>query len=50
MNVAPAAVRARAFHAWADEYEAYRPGYPDADTAIDVPVIVDCWLATRSAR
>jgi hypothetical protein len=50
MNVASAAARARAFRAWADEYEAYRPAYPGADTAIDVPVIVDCWLAPRSAR
>lgn len=30
MNVAPAWVRARAFDAWADDYERYRPGYPDA--------------------
>ena len=29
-NVAPASVRARAFDAWADEYERYRPGYPPA--------------------
>ena len=28
MNVAPASVRARAFDAWAPEYERYRPGYP----------------------
>lgn len=30
MNFAPPAVRARAFDAWADEYERYRPGYPPA--------------------
>ena len=30
MNSAPAAVRARAFDAWAAEYERYRPGYPPA--------------------
>lgn len=30
MNVASPAVRARAFDAWADEYEQFRPGYPDA--------------------
>jgi SAM-dependent methyltransferase len=30
MNVAPASVRARAFDAWADDYERYRPGYPPA--------------------
>jgi SAM-dependent methyltransferase len=29
-NVAPPSVRARAFDAWADEYERYRPGYPPA--------------------
>lgn len=29
-KVAPAAVRARAFDAWADDYDRYRPGYPDA--------------------
>ena len=29
-HVAPAAVRARAFDAWADDYDRYRPGYPDA--------------------
>ena len=28
MNVAPPSVRARAFDAWAAEYERYRPGYP----------------------
>lgn len=30
MNIAPASVRARAFDAWAAEYERYRPGYPAA--------------------
>jgi len=30
MNVAPPSVRARAFDAWADEYERFRPGYPSA--------------------
>ena len=30
MNVAPPSVRARAFDAWAAEYERYRPGYPSA--------------------
>lgn len=30
MNVASRAVRARAFDAWAGEYERYRPGYPAA--------------------
>jgi SAM-dependent methyltransferase len=30
MNVAPASVRARAFDAWAADYERYRPGYPAA--------------------
>ncbi|MGH2401519.1 MAG: class I SAM-dependent methyltransferase [Candidatus Limnocylindria bacterium] len=30
MNIAPPAVRARAFDAWADDYERYRPGYPAA--------------------
>jgi SAM-dependent methyltransferase len=30
MNVAPASVRARAFDAWAEDYERYRPGYPAA--------------------
>lgn len=30
MNVAPASVRARSFDAWADDYERYRPGYPNA--------------------
>lgn len=30
MRIAPPAVRARAFDAWADEYERYRPGYPAA--------------------
>ena len=30
MNVAPPAVRARAFDAWAPEYDRYRPGYPAA--------------------
>ena len=30
MNVAPASVRARAFDAWAEDYERYRPGYPGA--------------------
>jgi SAM-dependent methyltransferase len=30
MTIAPRAVRARAFDAWADEYERYRPGYPAA--------------------
>ena len=30
MKIAPPSVRARAFDAWADEYEQYRPGYPDA--------------------
>jgi SAM-dependent methyltransferase len=30
MNVASPAVRARAFDAWADEYERFRPGYPEA--------------------
>ena len=30
MNIAPASVRARAFDAWATDYERYRPGYPDA--------------------
>jgi SAM-dependent methyltransferase len=30
MNVAPASVRARAFDAWAAEYERFRPGYPAA--------------------
>ena len=29
-NVAPASVRARAFDAWAADYERYRPGYPPA--------------------
>ena len=29
-TVVPQAVRARAFDAWADEYERYRPGYPAA--------------------
>jgi len=28
MNIAPASVRARAFDAWAADYERYRPGYP----------------------
>jgi SAM-dependent methyltransferase len=28
MNIATPAVRARAFDAWADDYERYRPGYP----------------------
>lgn len=27
---APASVRARSFEAWADDYDRYRPGYPDA--------------------
>ena len=30
MNIAPASVRARAFDAWAADYERYRPGYPAA--------------------
>lgn len=30
MNIASPAVRARAFDAWAHEYERYRPGYPAA--------------------
>jgi SAM-dependent methyltransferase len=30
MNFAPPSVRARAFDAWAAEYERYRPGYPSA--------------------
>jgi SAM-dependent methyltransferase len=30
VNIAPPSVRARAFDAWADEYERYRPGYPAA--------------------
>ncbi len=30
MNIAPPSVRARAFDAWADDYEHYRPGYPAA--------------------
>jgi hypothetical protein len=30
MRIAAPAVRARAFDAWADEYERYRPGYPAA--------------------
>lgn len=30
MNIASPAVRARAFDAWADDYERYRPGYPAA--------------------
>ena len=30
MNVASPAVRARAFDAWAEDYERYRPGYPAA--------------------
>ena len=30
MNIAPPAVRARAFDAWADDYERFRPGYPAA--------------------
>lgn len=30
MNVAPVSVRARAFDAWAGEYERYRPWYPGA--------------------
>lgn len=30
MNIASPAVRARAFDAWADDYERYRPGYPVA--------------------
>ena len=30
MNVAPPSVRARAFDAWAAEYERFRPGYPSA--------------------
>jgi SAM-dependent methyltransferase len=30
MNVASPSVRARAFDAWADDYERYRPGYPTA--------------------
>jgi SAM-dependent methyltransferase len=29
MNVAPPAVRARAFDAFAEEYDRFRPGYPD---------------------
>lgn len=29
-HVAPPSVRARAFDAWADEYDRFRPGYPDA--------------------
>ena len=28
MNIAPPEVRARAFDAWADDYDRYRPGYP----------------------
>ena len=30
MNIAPPEVRARAFDAWADDYDRYRPGYPAA--------------------
>jgi len=30
MNIAPASVRARAFDAWAVDYERFRPGYPAA--------------------
>jgi SAM-dependent methyltransferase len=30
MNVASPSVRARAFDAWADDYERFRPGYPSA--------------------
>ena len=30
MKIAPPSVRARAFDAWADEYERYRPAYPAA--------------------
>lgn len=30
MKIAPASVRARAFDAWATDYERYRPGYPAA--------------------
>jgi SAM-dependent methyltransferase len=30
VNIAPPSIRARAFDAWADEYERYRPGYPVA--------------------
>jgi SAM-dependent methyltransferase len=53
-NVAPAAVRARAFDAWADEYERFRPGYPDAlfDLITDrlglpeAPAVVDLGAGT----
>lgn len=31
--VAPPEVRARAFDAWADEYDRFRPGYPAASFA-----------------
>ncbi|MEA2650557.1 MAG: hypothetical protein QOI85_278 [Chloroflexota bacterium] len=110
MKIAPPEVRARAFDAWADEYERYRPGYPaalfeliaerlalppgaalvdlgagtgkvaragaargwrvtavdpgaardsfiemmtmngvDPDDRLDIPYVVDCWIARRSA-
>ena len=54
MRVAPPAVRARAFDAWADEYERYRPGYPAALFDLvasrleltDAPTVVDLGAGT----
>jgi SAM-dependent methyltransferase len=53
-NVVPAAVRARAFDAWASDYDRYRPGYPSAlfdliADRLDLPVdakVVDLGAGT----
>lgn len=54
MNSAPVSVRARAFDAWAAEYERFRPGYPAAlfdliATRLDLPknaTVVDLGAGT----